>query len=61
MLAPSMIDIHCHMLPGVDDGPESLDESLEMARLALGNGITETIVTPHIHVGRYANTQESLG
>jgi len=58
---PAMIDIHCHMLPGIDDGPESLDESLQMARLALANGITETIVTPHIHIGRYANTQESLG
>ena len=55
-----MIDIHCHMLPGIDDGPEGLDESLEMARLALANGITESILTPHIHVGRYANTRESL-
>ena len=56
-----MIDIHCHMLPGIDDGPEGLDVSLAMARLAVANGITETVVTPHIHVGRYANTRESLG
>lgn len=55
-----MIDIHCHMLPGIDDGPGDLDESLKMARLALANGITETIVTPHIHVGRYTNTRGSL-
>jgi protein-tyrosine phosphatase len=55
-----MIDIHCHMLPGIDDGPANLDESLEMARLAVANGITETVVTPHIHIGRYANTRESV-
>jgi len=55
-----MIDIHCHMLPGIDDGPESLNESLEMARLAVANGITESILTPHIHAGRYANTHETV-
>ena len=47
-----MIDIHCHMLPGIDDGPGRLDESLDMARLAVANGITEVVVTPHIHAGR---------
>ena len=55
-----MIDIHCHMLPGIDDGPESLDESLEMARIAVANGITESVVTPHIHAGRYDNTREGV-
>ena len=55
-----MIDIHCHLLPGIDDGPEELDEALDMARLAVANGITEAIVTPHIHAGRYENTRESV-
>ena len=55
-----MIDIHCHLLPGIDDGPEELDESLAMARLAVANGITEAIVTPHIHVGRYENTRDGI-
>ena len=55
-----MIDIHCHMLPGIDDGPEGVDESIEMARLAVANGITEVVVTPHIHAGRYENTRESV-
>jgi protein-tyrosine phosphatase len=55
-----MIDIHCHMLPGIDDGPEGLDESIEMATLAVANGITEAVVTPHIHAGRYENTRESV-
>jgi len=55
-----MIDIHCHLLPGIDDGPEELDESLAMARLAVANGITEAIVTPHFHAGRYKNTLDSV-
>lgn len=50
-----MIDLHCHLLPGIDDGPETLDEALALARLAVANGITEAWVTPHIHVGRWDN------
>src|SRR5438874_5472595 len=43
-----MIDIHCHILPGLDDGPPTLEESLALARAAAEGG-TETIVaTPHI-------------
>jgi tyrosine-protein phosphatase YwqE len=30
-----MIDLHCHILPGIDDGPELLDESIEMCRIAV--------------------------
>jgi protein-tyrosine phosphatase len=55
-----MIDIHCHMLPGIDDGPEQLDESLDMARMAVASGITEAVLTPHIHAGRYENTRASV-
>jgi protein-tyrosine phosphatase len=42
-----MIDIHCHFLPNVDDGPTSWDESLEMARLASQDGIRVAVTTPH--------------
>ena len=42
-----MIDIHCHILPDVDDGSTSMDESLEMARMALLSGVTEIVATPH--------------
>jgi protein-tyrosine phosphatase len=42
-----MIDIHCHIIPGVDDGPKSLTGSLELARLAESEGITKIIATPH--------------
>ena len=50
-----MIDLHCHLLPGIDDGPATLDESLEMARIAVANGIEEAHVTPHLHPGRWDN------
>jgi protein-tyrosine phosphatase len=50
-----MIDIHCHLLPGIDDGPETLEEALEMARIAVANGIEAAHVTPHLHVGRWDN------
>jgi protein-tyrosine phosphatase len=44
-----MIDLHCHILPGVDDGPQSLDESLCMARFCADDGITTITATPHCH------------
>ena len=42
-----MIDIHCHILPGVDDGARDLDDALTMARLAVEDGITHIFATPH--------------
>lgn len=42
-----MIDIHCHILPGLDDGPSSLETSLEMAAVAAQDGIKVIIATPH--------------
>lgn len=42
-----MIDIHCHLLPNIDDGSQSWEESLEMARLASQDGIRVVIATPH--------------
>jgi protein-tyrosine phosphatase len=42
-----MIDLHCHILPGVDDGPKNLDESLEMVRIFLKAGYRRVVATPH--------------
>lgn len=50
-----MIDLHCHILPGVDDGPQSLEESLAMAHEAIRQGITHILCTPHHNNGRYKN------
>ena len=51
-----MIDLHCHMLPGVDDGAVDLDTALEMARVAVADGIKVTACTPHMMPGIYDNT-----
>lgn len=45
---PLMIDIHCHILPGIDDGAFDLSESIEMARIAAADGIKKIVATPHI-------------
>ncbi len=55
-----MIDIHSHLLPNVDDGPSSMDESLSLAQFAVERGITHSIVTPHIHPGRWENEALSI-
>src|SRR6202051_5099046 len=44
-----MLDLHCHILPGVDDGASSLDEALAMARFCVRDGITHITATPHCH------------
>ena len=54
-----MIDIHCHLLPGIDDGAKTLADALDMARTAVGNGIDYAVMTPHLHPGRYENTRSS--
>jgi protein-tyrosine phosphatase len=55
-----VIDIHCHLLPGIDDGPDRLEESLELCQIAVADGITHAVVTPHIHPGRWDNTRQSI-
>jgi protein-tyrosine phosphatase len=55
-----MIDIHCHILPGVDDGPRDLEESLAMARMAVADGIRAIVATPHTLNGIYLNPREDI-
>ncbi len=43
-----MIDIHCHILHGIDDGARSLNESVHLARIAVQNSIQTAVVTPHL-------------
>jgi protein-tyrosine phosphatase len=42
-----MVDLHCHILPGLDDGPGTIEESLAMAASAIADGITHVVATPH--------------
>jgi protein-tyrosine phosphatase len=44
-----MIDLHTHVLPGLDDGHETIEESLELARAAVAGGTTTMVATPHIN------------
>lgn len=44
-----MIDIHCHILPGVDDGPKSLEDALMMIDMAYKDGVKCVIATPHLN------------
>lgn len=55
-----MIDLHCHLLPGIDDGPTTLEVSLAMARCAVDDGITFTACTPHIYPGLYENNRAGI-
>lgn len=56
----SMIDLHCHLLPGVDDGAETLEQALTLARIAVDDGIRTAVLTPHVHPGRYDNIRSNL-
>ncbi|WP_152393678.1 tyrosine-protein phosphatase [Paenibacillus guangzhouensis] len=51
-----MIDIHTHILPGIDDGAANWSDAINMARAAVAEGITTIIATPHHANGRYHNT-----
>lgn len=42
-----MIDLHCHILPGIDDGAETVDDSAAMAKVALEDGVRTIVATPH--------------
>ncbi|GAA5525032.1 tyrosine-protein phosphatase YwqE [Microbulbifer aestuariivivens] len=55
-----MIDLHCHLLPGIDDGARDLHQALQLARMAVEDGITHCVATPHIHPGRWNNTLGSI-
>lgn len=55
-----MIDLHCHILPGVDDGAQTLEDSLAMAEKAISQGITHILCTPHHNNGKYKNPKQTV-
>ncbi|MGF2109709.1 tyrosine-protein phosphatase [Enterococcus casseliflavus] len=55
-----MIDLHCHILPGIDDGAEDLEASIAMAEKAISQGITHILCTPHHNNGRYSNPKSDV-
>lgn len=56
-----LIDCHCHLLPGIDDGPQTLEEALAMARILEGFGFAEVHCTPHCIHGLYENSPAIVG
>lgn len=55
-----MIDLHCHILPGIDDGAETLEASIAMAEKAISQGITHILCTPHHNNGKYRNEKSEV-
>ncbi|KOA20586.1 tyrosine-protein phosphatase YwqE [Clostridium homopropionicum DSM 5847] len=55
-----MIDIHCHILPGIDDGAKDMEMSLEMLRIAEEDGIKKIIATPHFYRGYFENQYKDI-
>jgi len=54
-----VIDLHSHVLPGIDDGPESIEGSLDLARAAVADGTRTLVATPHVS-SRYPNEAETI-
>ncbi|WP_159160364.1 tyrosine-protein phosphatase [Enterococcus casseliflavus] len=55
-----MIDLHCHILPGIDDGAENMEASIKMAEEAIRQGITHILCTPHHNNGKYRNPKSEV-
>ena len=55
-----MIDLHCHILPGLDDGPSSVEEALAMCRIAVEDGIRTVVATPHMLNGMFPVDREDV-
>lgn len=55
-----MIDLHNHILPGLDDGATDWEQSLAMARVAAEDGISDIVCTPHWVPGKYENTRTTV-
>jgi protein-tyrosine phosphatase len=55
-----VIDLHTHILPGIDDGVKTEDEAVEFARLARADGVTTIVATPHCKEGFYFNDRPAV-
>ena len=55
-----MIDLHSHLLPNLDDGPRTLEDSIQMCRISYQDGIKTIVATPHILPGIYKNDRSTI-
>ena len=56
-----MIDIHTHLLPGIDDGPATLEEAVALAKACVATGVSHAFVAPHIQPGTWNNKRSTIG
>ena len=54
------IDVHCHVIPHIDDGARTTSQALRMIGIAYKNGIRTMVATPHYEVSRYDNNIEKI-
>ena len=59
-MSQPVIDLHCHILPGVDDGAQTMEDTLAMAHKAVDQGITHILCTPHYNNGQYNNKKSDI-
>ncbi len=55
-----MIDLHCHILPGLDDGAADIEQSLAMARMAVDDGVRAMLATPHVAMGSWNPSRDAI-
>jgi len=55
-----MIDVHIHVLPGLDDGPEEMGEAVDMCRVALADGVSVIVAAPHMCDGLFDVTRDEV-
>ena len=55
-----LVDIHCHILPGVDDGAKDWQTSIKLAKEAVADGVTHAVCTPHMLNGKYINHKKDV-
>ena len=60
LIPEGFVDIHSHILPGIDDGPKDINETLILISKMKELGFSKTIATPHTYKGLYDNTTESI-
>jgi len=55
-----MYDLHCHILPGIDDGANTIEDSLALIKASIAQGVTHIVATPHIRFGRFNNNVKKI-
>lgn len=59
MVSGPVIDLHCHVLPGIDDGPATIEDSIAIARAAAAGGTSRIVATPHVS-WRFPNSAQTI-